>query len=1259
MKLWTPIALSLALIPITPCLGQNAVPLQRAIQIESGNIPPELQEALNREAGVRISRNPGGQSPNSRNRQPTPEQQRSKMLQSIRINRTTSGILEARIAERNEAENPPAVPKPQPAPENETPEQKKQREDQFKTLVYKREFEQFSRDLVLGNWDKVASYLEALPDGDAANVFSRIVSLLGSTVSVQPRKELAKAGARPHKQPQYFRPNEFFSLTDASKKAPADQILPALANLIKGERKPPADFFKTLAEGTRYFGKQNPENQIRTARLLIEASHLDEATPFLPDRETATSEKNHSALNLLSRYHAESHKAKRGKEHLQQAWELSLGVIGEKKAAVTERAEALYRALGLVPDLEGDAGSQWLVNTFANASSEGFEILAAVGTLASQVREHRSPDFRLEQLKLQSAAVTALTSNDQIDLKPWQEILTLYARNWNAEAERSYQLDTTSSMRPQAQVDAYGNIFYGSFQRPNYSSNSRITPPITSALLLRTRPGEKWLSQVDAPVRVNNLTQTAKLLLKVKEENQAFPILKDLSSVRPEETKDLVREMIRVWAENNNPNQASQYRSRYSYFYGYNQRAETIPLTRSKQERNLKLLAKMVREVRELGLDEDFDEEFADAFIQAHSKAEVWRVEALNAVFGETAGLPPTTTASLIRRMRGNLALLWPDPKLQQQAKTNRKDKELEAQVFKGYAAAKSLCEEALENHQSDWSLQVQLASLIYEESNYKASLGSHPDHSSIKALALEDLAAAAETYAKTLPLPDESGENIEAFTTWFYAALGSPNLPALKTEHQPVPGEYPKIKAALEALPEDARKRHLDNFARTLNARLANVSADLKYRFLEAALSITGPHELIEEASQIFQYYQDLVTEIELDVHLDGADRIDPEHPFGLFVNLRHTKEIERESGGFQRYLINQNNSPYSYNYGRPTEDYRDKFEKAARNTLAEHFEVISLTFHNSKVTSRTDPQDGWTVTPYAYFLLKPKGPQIDAIPPLKIDLDFLDTSGYVVLPIASAAIPIDASGQGDVAARPYRDLSVTMILDQKEAAKEGKIALEIRATGHGLIPPLEQLVKLPPKGFTIDSTDDRELQVDELDARTEDGAPISTHEWRLVLTPEGDALPASFTFPEVLATLSTKEDEGLTIQKYDDVDLIEVEATTPLIAGKERTSPLIWTIPVVLLVALVLFLVFRPRKKEEVAFIGPELPATLTPVSLLAFLENLLETRSLSDSTRGQLSKTILSLKDRAFGPSPDVPGPEELRQIGLSSLRSLQTT
>ncbi|MEZ5973754.1 MAG: hypothetical protein R3E96_02600 [Planctomycetota bacterium] len=66
-----------------------------------------------------------------------------------------------------------------------------------------------------------------------------------------------------------------------------------------------------------------------------------------------------------------------------------------------------------------------------------------------------------------------------------------------------------------------------------------------------------------------------------------------------------------------------------------------------------------------------------------------------------------------------------------------------------------------------------------------------------------------------------------------------------------------------------------------------------------------------------------------------------------------------------------------------------------------------------------------GWRRLPDAYILVQARGPEVDRLPPLKIDLDFNDVTGYVVLPIASAVVPLDAS----VAAkeRPYADLQVT----------------------------------------------------------------------------------------------------------------------------------------------------------------------------------------------------------------------------------------
>ena len=926
---------------------------QHQITLGGNNLPPEVQAQLQAQAAQRGASLSQNSTPKG-----SPDQVRQQLLQKLTIDRTNAGILQARLdlakledeiknppkvdpPKINPPKNPPPAANPQdpnkPAdPNKPTPPKQPDPAQAAEAKKAAQEVERFRLDLTLGHWDKAAKFLGDLKEPLAKSTYARILQQLAQPVKVQPRPEVAAVGARPHTQQHYLRATDVLALANLSPAEPDDATLSQLSNLLRGCKNPPANFFETLANTSRYFGKKDPKTTLRTARLLLDAAYLDEAKPYLPDRATAEKENDHSALNLLARWHAESHKkdAKK-KEHLPLAWDISLSLVGNKKAPFSERAEALYRALALVPSLEGETGKEWLHKTFSNSSGEGFEILAAVGTLTAQVRQAQMAPVRLEQIKLQHAAAQALLTTPDLDPKPWAETLTLYARNWLHEANHTNRYDTSTSTRPDQQRDPFGNIYYSPYnyyQQQAQSRNSRIPQAIRTGDILENGIDEKWLSLIDEPVRLEVLAIATKLYLKVKENEKAFPLLKQLAAVKPDQAKDLAKEIIQVWAENHNPNQQNRYRSSYYYFYGYNQRAETIPLTRSKQERNLRELAKLITDIKALKLDENFNEEFADAFIQCHSQAEVWRVETLRAIFGDLEKIDPETAASLIRRMRANLAGLWPNPKVQEQAKTKRKDKELHLMILQGYTSAINFCEGILRNNPDDAPMQVQLASLAYEQSNYLSSLASNPEHSAIKRANLDNLAAATQTYIKTLPLEDEDDESVETFTTWFYAALGSPNLAALKNHHQPVPSEYKKIKAALASVPEECRERHMDKFAKELNTRLANVSPDLKYRFLEAALPITGEHKQIEDAVKIYQYYQDLITEIQLDVYLDGPDQIDATQPFGLFVNLRHTREIERESGGFQRYLINQNNSPYSYNYGRPTEDYRDKFEKAAR---------------------------------------------------------------------------------------------------------------------------------------------------------------------------------------------------------------------------------------------------------------------------------------------------------------------------------------
>ena len=1216
-------------------------------EINVSQMPASVQEAMEKaraQAKAQEGATDDG-APAAKKKAVDPKAERLSLLKKITIDRTHAGMMQARLAAAQDEE-----PEVEHADEEETPEEPKEppTPEELEVAAFKERLEQFNSDLNLGNWNEVGVFLGALEDKEAEVAYERMLEQLSTQVTVTPRAELAAAGAMPYRQSQWLRASDVLALANMAPKELEKGALLKLSNLLKQSDAPTNQFFTDLEKNSTYFGRADDETSLRTALFLMDGGYLAEAKPYLPKRDAAEKSADYTALNLLARWYADAHHADEEGDNLPVAWEVSLHLVSANDAPFAERGEALYRALGLIPDLEDEAGKEWLDKTFGDPRGEGFTILSAVGSLTAQVRQHRSASYRLEQIKLQRSAAEALLNTPDIDPDPWREILTFYVRNWLHEANHSQKYDRATSMRPQRSFDSFGNLYYTPSSRSmgaRTTMSQKVMPAIDTGDLLRERPNDQWMAIIDEPVRVEAIAIAARLFLKVKEHEEALPLLGQLAPHDAKETKELLREMIRVWAENNNPNQQTRYRSSYYYYSGYNQRAQTIPLTRSKQERNLKQLAHLMQEVRALKLDEEFDEEFSDAFIQCHSQAEVWRLEALETVFGDLKTLKPKTAASLLRRMRANLANLWPNPKLQEEAKTKRKDKELQAQMLEGYAAAETLCEDVLEHHPDHWALEIQLAALQYEASNYRAVLGSHPKHSANKRASLDALAEACATYTATLPLEDKSDESDEPFTTWFFAALGSPDLAALKSHHQPVAAEFAKIKAALEAVPERSRERHQRQFARTLNSRVANVGADLKYRFLEAALSITGEHEQIADAASIFEYYQDLVTEIELDVRIDGPDNISATTPFGLFVNLRHTREIERESGGFQRYLINQTNSRYSYNYGRPTEDYRDKFEKAARAALEEHFEIVSVTFHHSKVQSRTDAEPGWSMTPYGYLLLKPKGAEVDTIPPLKIDLDFLDTSGYVVLPIASAAIPVSAVGAGG--SRPHRNLKVTMTLDEREAEESGKVILEVKASAHGLVPPLERLVGMAFADFDVTSMSDNELLIAELDAETDDGAPVSTREWRLVLEPKGDEIPSEFTFPALEKNLSLASEDGLVLQQYDDVDLVPVTASVLLGSGGRASGgrSIYWLLLLPLLVFLVWCEARQKNKLSHELLVVPDLPSTLTPVTAIAFLNRVLDSADFDESMKVDLASEIEELEARSFGPRSTPPTVAEL--------------
>ena len=195
-----------------------------------------------------------------------------------------------------------------------------------------------------------------------------------------------------------------------------------------------------------------------------------------------------------------------------------------------------------------------------------------------------------------------------------------------------------------------------------------------------------------------------------------------------------------------------------------------------------------------------------------------------------------------------------------------------------------------------------------------------------------------------------------------------------------------------------------------------------------------------------------------------------------------------------------------------------------------------------NSKATE----EHGWRYTPYAYVLLKARSPEIDKPPLLRLDLDFLDTSGFVILPTESPVVPIDA-GAKSPPARPFTKLQLTQILDERQS-KDGKLILEVKGVALGLVPDFDEILDLKSPGFHVVKTEDQPVSVSRFDPDSADNVIVSERGWLVTLQAD-EGLPK---IPDQFAFAKAKLDEvEMTYQRYADADLA---AAQPVVSLEQR---------------------------------------------------------------------------------------------------------
>jgi len=1149
------------------------------------------------------------------------------------------------------------------------------------------QLKQFQKTVTLGEWEQVKQFLAELDEEESKATYERLLDALRSGAAqsnIDPQllsrmildsadidtiqAVLSSGGQGPGAG---FIEKNFFTVPDIAgliAAAPAeleDDALTKIGTIVRQMIAAGHDL-EELIEHTQPREDDDVPNLLsrrQLAKLMFASGQDVRGGDFLPKLEVAESEHDVEALNLLSRHLLALYTKEKKTAILEQAWSATQSVLAaddldelptedepaddqtdeerqeerkkRKERADKQKQEALKRAVELAPRLRDELGQRWLDESFTTRIDRGREILATIGTAVSKSLQSRpqDPKYRLGAIKLQRTAVEALVAAAPETATDWTETLSLLAGNWLKESNVSYRFDRNSRGR-RWQRDRYGNFYYldDNAEQPSvYRYQGNSVRAITTRELLDARPSDRWLELVDEGLRPEFAGAFSKLLLKVNEETQAFPYIEQLAVTHAERARDLAHEFLRVWTRNHNPNESRDQYQPYIYYWGYRSRAERIPLTRSKQVRNLKELAGWVEKLRALPIEPLDEKLLTKAFTTSHSAAEVYRLDSIEKVFGSIDSLEPETLAELIQQMRGNLTGVWRQPDVQKQNSTNRKQKDIQTEVLQGYRVAKEVVQQGLEQHTDHWALLLVEAAIMHDENDYQQEIEQTSEYSERRTAALAKFRQSAESYGRGVGDITEDKESSQVYEQWFYASLGAVDLAGITDDKVPDPKQPALIREAILALPPDVSERHMDKFANNLFTRLSNAKAELKFRYLRNGFEIVGDNKLAREARKVLDYYQDLVTEIAFETKLDGDDVVGHTEPFGVFVNIRHTKEIERESGGFGRYLQNQNNRGYYYNYGRPTEDYRDKFSEVATQALDEQFEVLSITFQDPEVNSRALPEYGWRYTPYAYLLLKARGPEVDKLPPLHLNLDFMDTSGYAIIPVESPALPLDARPDTTLP-RPVADVTITQTLDERQA-DEGKLLLEIKATAHGLVPNYGESVELEAADFEVVNVEDEGVSVSEFDKEADGTTITSERLWVVTLQAKENLPERPKEFQFASAKLPVEE---MLYQRYDDADLIEA---TELISLEQSygdpNNNVLWVSLATLLgvVGLGFVLRYALRRRVPVAEARFQVPEQVTPFTVLGVLRDIQHNNGLEADRRTELAESISRLERHYF--------------------------
>ncbi|MBI1190375.1 MAG: hypothetical protein GC200_06815 [Tepidisphaera sp.] len=1084
-----------------------------------------------------------------------------------------------------------------------------------------------------GEWRQLGEFFQQLPPKDASSLYGTVVQMLnrGVGAGLLPEEVLALSEACPDEEPKEWVIKAWTAMTKVA--------------CVKNS---PTTMLERIKSGTRFFGPGTAEKRRRTVELLTGAGLMQEAYDYLPPLDEARAAGDGELLLAHGQYQADladragDDPAAEGERA--RAWDLYTEVSQMGRASTDSRREAVRLALGMMGRMPRSKVDPWLNVVFADdtlapAALEGIATSAAAISEGNGVAE----DDRAQAIVTLKQAVDILLDHQEINRSVLQVPLRM--------------LTTALVTQMETSVTQKGR------QR---------TVSKDLQLLLRAIPGGKWMDALEPSLAARAEKACIQLATTCDETDMALQLVASAVKRTPEEARELANAFLTTWQQRLSP--GNDYDDDSMMYYWWRDYVAQAPLTRGRQRRNLDRLSQLMQTMRDAGLEPRTLPAIAPVFKACHGVTEVYERGEIEHVFGPIDKIPATTCMALASTMAGSLNGDWRNRAVQVENGVKRTDAEIATLVDRGYELAIDLSRSALTQQPDSWRCAVLQAALTYDRLQFRAlqkkKTGDTTKDAEVKLAAFAAFKDAAQRYVKAVSAGEER-EDPTIFLRWFGAAMGTSQLNFIASDEMPVEGskesdQVDAIRDEIDALPAESRSRHIGEFARAIGLAVSRSDPEVKPKLVKQALRIVRDDPAGASLRSLDELYRDLVKdEIKLRLSIDGPDDVGAARPFCVLLSLRYTNSVDRETGGFSKYL--QTNAFTRVGRQYQEINYREKLEKNIRESLSKGFSVESIGFFEPYMPARgvsEGGQEGWLEKPLAYLVLTRKDPAADRLPQISMDMQFEDSTGPVTLVLPSNS-PGLAVGPASAALRPCPDLKITQVVDPRDARDQQKaktVTLEVVARGKGAIPELNDLLAgvddaLP--GYTIDH--DKGIEVRPISVVQEGTSSNSRYfwggppkapdggypeaddhgiyrlpierSWLVTYTPGEGSLAGAFTLPTLKSGLKAELDS----KYYSDLDIVPVKGASVPVERRTWTMPLVVTGALLALVAGAMLWWRRRASRPSEARDELALPARVTPLSTVMALRRLQVEHgpSLDETRRGALAQDIALIEMKYFGP------------------------